>query len=435
MSHPTPQPSLRVEILSQGDEVVTGQVADTNAAWLATRLTELGLVVVRHTSVGDRLDDLVAVLQEVGARADVVLCTGGLGPTDDDLTAQAASIAFGMPLALDEVALADLIAKYARFGRRMPEVNRKQAVLPVGSERLDNDFGTAPGFALASPRAWMAFMPGVPREMKGMFEGRVVPRLRERFALVPGRLVTLRTTGYGESDLQERIGSGVGLPGGSDPFVLSFRTKLPENFVKLRFHPHVPDDEVARVAAEIAERIGSPLFASEGLSAPVAPWADPEGGELAAVVGRALVRAGHTLAVAESCTGGRVAAMCTAIPGSSAWFVEGAVTYANAAKVRMLGVPEALLAEHGAVSEPVARAMAEGLRTRSGADWALATTGVAGPDGGTADKPVGLVHIAVSGPSGTDHRALRLSGERERIQILASAGVLDLLRRTLAPVP
>jgi nicotinamide-nucleotide amidase len=424
--------TMHAEILSQGDEVVTGQVADTNAAWLSTRLTELGFTVMRHTAVGDRLPDLVAALHEVSARADLVLCTGGLGPTDDDLTIEAVSQAFSVPLALDEVALVDLLAKYERFGRRMPEVNKKQVVLPVGCDRIDNDFGTAPGFAMSGPRAWMAFMPGVPREMKGMFDGRIVPRIVERFALRPGRLVTLRTTGCGESDLQERIGVGVGLPGGSDPFVLSFRTAMPENFVKLRFGPEVSDAEITAITAGIARKIGSHLFAVEGCPGPLDLPVDTEGGDLAAVIGHLLLRAGATLAVAESCTGGRIASMCTATAGSSAWFLEGAVTYANAAKVRALGVDPALLEAHGAVSEPVARAMAEGLRSRSGATWALATTGIAGPDGGTADKPVGTVHFAIAGPSGTTHRQVRLSGDRHRIQTLASATTLDLLRRQLA---
>lgn len=429
MLHDTPPPP-RIEILSQGDEVVSGQIADTNAAWLSTRLTELGFVVARHTAAGDRLDELIALFREVGARCDAAICTGGLGPTDDDLTNEAVARAFGMPLLLDEPALADLIAKYERFGRRMPEVNRKQVLLPTGCDRLDNDHGTAPGFAVQSPRAWMAFMPGVPREMRGMFEARVVPRLLARFAITPGRLVTLRTTGCGESDLQERIGVGVGVPGSADPFVLSMRTRLPENHVKLRFHPGVSDAEVIATTREIAARVGSPLFAIEGLPEPL-PGVDSEGGELAEVVGRALVRTGATLAVAESCTGGRIASMCTAIPGSSAWFLEGAVTYANAAKERALGVSASTLAEHGAVSEPVAREMAEGLRARSGATWALSTTGVAGPTGGSPEKPVGLVHLALAGPTGTVHRVIRSSGERERIQALAAAAALDLLRRTV----
>ncbi|MCB9668658.1 MAG: CinA family nicotinamide mononucleotide deamidase-related protein [Alphaproteobacteria bacterium] len=417
------------EILSQGDEVVTGQVVDSNAAWLAEKLTHMGFLVVRHTSVGDRLADLVQAFTEASGRADVVVCSGGLGPTEDDLTAEAIAQAFGRPLALDEVALADLIAKYERFRRVMPEVNRKQAWLPEGSQRLDNDWGTAPGFAVEAGRAWMAFMPGVPREMKRMFEHRVVPLIAERFHLLPAHLVTFRTTGCGESNLQEML-TGLALPEG---VVLAFRTKLPENHVKLRFPASMPASGMAAVVDEVGGRLGRHLFTIEGAeSLELSGAFDTAGGDLAARVARQLLAREATLATAESCTGGRVAVSCTLHSGSSAWFLEGAVTYSNAAKVRQLGVPEALLEAHGAVSEPVARAMAEGIRERAGATYGLSTTGIAGPTGATPDKPVGTVHIALATPSGTEHRELHLSGERDRIQILAASAALDLLRRHLA---
>jgi nicotinamide-nucleotide amidase len=417
-----------VEILSQGDEVVTGQVADTNAAWLAEQLTALGFLVVRHTSVGDRIDDLIHAFTAAAERADLVLCTGGLGPTDDDLTAEAVATAFERPLALDQAALDDLIAKYARFRRVMPEVNRKQAWLPTGSLRLDNDHGTAPGFAVEERGAWMAFMPGVPREMRHMFADRILPVLRERFAVAPARLVTLRTTGVGESNLQERL-AGVELPVG---MVLSFRTMLPENHVKLRFPAGTSEATIQAVTADLAARIGRPLFTVEGLpEGTVLPGVDTRGGALIPALAHRLLDRGATLATAESCTGGLVAARCTSVAGSSAWFLEGAVTYSNAAKVRQLGVPEALLADHGAVSEPVARAMAEGIRSVSGATFGVSTTGIAGPGGATEGKPVGTVHIAVATPASTLHRELHLSGDRARIQSLAAAAVLDLLRRHL----
>lgn len=413
-------------ILSQGDEVVTGQVADTNAAWLAETLTDLGFLVVRHTSVGDRLQDLVDVFREAAASADVVLCTGGLGPTEDDLTAEAVAAAFDRPLALDEDALQDLLAKYARFGRVMPEVNRKQVFLPEGCTRIDNDWGTAPGFAIDTDRAWMAFMPGVPREMRRITKHRIVPALLERFEVQPARLVTVRTTGVGESNLQERL-DGLELPEG---VVLSFRTKLPENHVKLRFPPTLPLPIRQSVVRDVAARIGSPLFTVEGaqdLDLPV----DTHGGGLPDLLGRSLIAQSATLTTAESCTGGRVASACTSIAGSSAWFLEGAVTYSNAAKTRQLGVAPALLEAHGAVSEPVARAMAAGIRERAGSTYGLSTTGIAGPGGATPDKPVGTVHIALAGPEGTEHRELHLSGDRNRIQTLAASAALDLLRRHL----
>lgn len=423
------------ELLSQGDEVVTGQIADTNAAWLSQQLTDLGFTVLRHTTVGDRLDDLVAVFREIGARADVCLCTGGLGPTDDDLTAEAVARAFDRPLQLDEVALGQIEERFRSFGRAMAPVNRKQALLPAGSARLDNLWGTAPGFAFRGGRCEFACMPGVPREMTQMYAHGVVPRLQGAFALRAGRRVTLRTIGVGESDLQQVL-LGWSRPG----VTVGYRTTLPENHVKLWFDADVfpadptGDAALLQVVSEVHGLVGRWTFTIEGLGgvgAPVDALGDVGGGSLAAVVGRHLAAAGATLAVAESCTGGRLAAACTAVPGSSGWLLEGVVTYANAAKVRLLGVSEADLAAHGAVSEPVARAMAEGVRSRSGATWGLGVTGIAGPGGGTGDKPVGTVHLAIASAAGTLHRAVRLPGDRDRVQNFAVATALELLRRAL----
>jgi nicotinamide-nucleotide amidase len=435
------------EILSQGDEVVTGQTVDSNAAWLSERLTEQGFRVSRHTTVGDRMDDLVAAFTEIGARADLCVCTGGLGPTDDDLTAEAVARAFDRPLALDEVALGQIEDRFRSFGRVMAPVNRKQALLPSGSLRLENSWGTAPGFALVGGRCFFACMPGVPREMFRMFEVRVLPVITPRFELQPGRRVTLRTFGIGESDLQQAMGAW-SAPG----VTIGYRTMmpgremsghlLPENQLKLWFEASVGDEELVARVAEVRERVGRWTFTIEGLpalpqrapSGEVGPFGeiDTVGGTLAAVVGRLLAARGETLAVAESCTGGRVAAACTGIPGASDWFLEGVVAYANATKVRQLGVAESAITEHGAVSEPVARAMAEGLRARAGSTWGIGVTGIAGPGGALPDKPVGTVHVAVSGPHGTEHRALRLPGERDRVQSQAVAAALDLLRRELS---
>ncbi|NCG19743.1 MAG: competence/damage-inducible protein A [Rhodobacterales bacterium] len=411
-------------ILSQGDEVVTGQVVDTNAAWLAVALTELGFDVVGHASVGDRLTDLVQVIERASQRADVVLCTGGLGPTQDDLTAQAVAQAFNSPLVFDDVAMAHIEARYRGLGRTMPEVNRKQAWLPSGAIRLDNDWGTAPGFTLQTRGALMVFVAGVPHEMRKLWQHRIQPLLVQRFHLQPGYLVTLRTVGVGESNLQELL-HGVSL----GDAVLSFRTKLPENHVKLRFGASVSPEARLACVQRVATAIGQPVFSVEGQTdVDMAHGVDDQGGNLATVIGRALSAAVQQLAVAESCTGGRVSAACTAIPGSSAWFSEGVVTYSNAAKVRLLGVLSADLDQHGAVSEVVARQMAEGVRKRANVDYGISTTGIAGPGGGTSQKPIGLVHMALATASQTTHREVRFSGNRERIQELAAATVLDMLR-------
>lgn len=406
-------------ILSQGDEIVTGQTVDTNAAWLGTCLTELGFDVLGHHSVRDVGSEIETAVRDASRGADFVICSGGLGPTEDDLTAEAVARAFDMPLALDEVALTHIRDMYARYGRVMPEVNAKQAWLPAGCMRLDNDWGTAPGFAVEANGCLLAFVAGVPREMKALWEHRIRPLLVERFALAPGRLVTLRTTGLGESNLQERIG-----PFEHPSAVLSYRTMIPENQVKLRFRPQTPDEVVRSVSERVISRVGSSLFAVEGLEG-------YSGGSLMDVIASALLAKDETLSTAESCTGGRVAMTCTSVAGSSAWFLEGAVTYSNAAKTRQVGVDAALIARCGAVSTEVAHAMARGVRQVSGSTYGLATTGIAGPSGGSDDKPVGTVHIALATPTDLVHRKLQLGGDRQRIQILAAAAALDLLRRHL----
>lgn len=419
------------EVMSQGDEVVTGQITDTNAAWLAERLTDLGFTIVHHIGVGDRLDDLVSAFRAVSDRSDLCVCTGGLGPTDDDLTGRATATAFERPLELDEEALAQLEARYASLGRPMAAVNERQAWLPAGATRLDNDWGTAPGFALSierpAPRepSLLACLPGVPREMRSMFDARVLPLLHERFALQPARLVILRCVGVGESDLQQALGDWQ-----PSRAVISFRTKLPENHIKLRFSPDVAPAAVLTTVEEALDRVGKWVYTVQGAPGTI-PGFDTGGGSHHEVVGRLLGARGHTLAVAESCTGGRIASACTEIPGSSTWFLEGAVTYSNAAKTRVLGVPGAAISEHGAVSEPVALAMAEGMREAANATWGIGVTGVAGPGGGTPDKPVGTVHIAVDGPGGATHRRLRLPGDRNLVQRLSAAAALELLRRRL----
>lgn len=408
-------------ILSQGDEIVTGQTVDTNAAWLAERLTGLGFIVTRHASVGDRLADIIELFRS--SSEDVVVSTGGLGPTDDDLTAQAAAAAFEAPLQLDETALAQLEARYAAAGRRMSPTNRKQALLPTGSTRLDNARGTAPGFLVETGSGVLACMPGVPGEMKHMFSHEVEPMLRARFELQPERLVVLRTSGAGESVLQERIGTFE-----HPAAVLGYRTSPRENQVKLRVAESTSREEVQAMVTDLRERIGSPVFSVTGTGGPW--WNGPEG-DLPQVVGAYLTRAGATVATAESCTGGRIASLFTEVAGCSGWFIEGTVTYANISKMRLLGVDEAMLAEHGAVSRPVAIAMAEGARRQAETTYALSTTGIAGPGGGTPDKPVGTVHFALATPEGTLHRAARFLGDRARIQQLAAFSALDLLRRHL----
>ena len=406
---------VRFEVVSQGEELVSGSTVDTNAGWICALLKGRGFTAGRITVVGDELETIRDALREASRRAAVVVCTGGLGPTSDDLTTQAASLAFELALATDVVALAQVEARYAARNRPMPPANRKQAVLPHGATLLENRWGTAPGYRLdvetaASPPCLLYFLPGVPSEMKKMFETHVLPDLAARFDLPPRRTILLRCVGLPESEAAERM-AGFERPG----VQVGYRASLPEIHVKLHLDPGI---DAGPLIEETMARLGGYVFTVDG-------------GPLAQVVGRQLQNRGETVSTAESCTAGRVAADLTAVAGASAWFIGGAVVYANAEKMRQCGVSEEVLGTYGAVSDKVARALAEGIRERTGTTWGVATTGVAGPAGGTPDKPVGTVHIAVAGPSGTTSRALQLPFDRARNLQMTTALALDLLRRQL----
>lgn len=294
------QPIL--EIFSQGEEIVTGQTVDTNAAWLSEQAVQLGFKVSRHTAVGDKLDDLVALLKDIEERADVCLCTGGLGPTRDDLTAEAVSRAFGLPLVFDETAYAQICRYYSNRNRVMPETNRKQAMLPQGSLRLDNDWGTAPGFAVQTRRCWFDFLPGVPSEMRHMFTDRVTPLLNERFVLNPSRLVTIKTLGIGESDIQQRL-EDLEIP---ERVQLGFRAGVDEVQTKLLFPADHPEADTEALTGQVAARLGDFVFGVDGLT---------EGtGNLVSVVDKLMRDAGKTLAVIETASQGLLAAKCLGCP-------------------------------------------------------------------------------------------------------------------------
>ncbi|MDO9162422.1 MAG: molybdopterin-binding protein [Methylococcaceae bacterium] len=295
-----------LEIFSQGEEVVTGQVVDSNAAWLAQEAVQIGFTVTRHTSVGDKLDDLVALLREISGRADCCLCTGGLGPTTDDLTAEAVSQAFGLPLEFDETAFAQVKHFFDRRNRHMPESNRKQAMLPQGSIRLDNQWGTAPGFALQAGRCWFVFMPGVPSEMRNMYLEKVVSTLTERFVLQPQTLITIKTIGIGESDLQQRI-KPIAIP---DNVQLGFRASLAEVQTKLLFPHDYPSAAINDLVNAMVGQIGDAVFAINGLGA--------ANGDLISLLDQLMIGGKHTLAVVETVSQGMIASYCTALP----WLLE-----------------------------------------------------------------------------------------------------------------
>ena len=413
---------MKAEILTIGDELLRGEIVDSNKALLAERLLQLDIETRFQSSVRDDPADMEDALRRAARRADVVLVSGGLGPTRDDLTIDVLATAFDRKLVLHEPSLAAIRDFFARMGREMAAVNAKQAWIPEGAEALPNPIGTAPGCLLVAGEVPIFCLPGVPRELARMMDEQVLPRIEARCA---GRAVVrariLRTFGMGESNLEEAL-SGVALGG---EVTLGFRTAFPDNLLRPLARAATVAEAEAKldaVCAAIRERLGALVYA--------------EGDEpLEAVAGRLLRERGMTLAVAESCTGGLLAERVTHIAGASDYFLGGVVAYANAAKQALLGVPAELLDQHGAVSEPVARAMAEGARERFGADLALATTGVSGPGGGSAEKPVGTVCIALAREGGAHAERFVFPLDRARHRSLTAQIGLDWVRRTLLGAP
>ncbi len=287
-----------LEIFSQGEEIVTGQTVDTNAAWLSERAVNMGFTVTRHTAVGDKLNDLIALLREISVRADCCICTGGLGPTCDDLTAEAVAKAFALPLEFDEIAFAQIKQFFTIRNRGMPASNRKQALLPKGAERIDNAWGTAPGFSLQVERCWFAFIPGVPNEMRHLFLESVQPSLASRFSLRPDRLIILRTLGIGESAIQERI-SAIEIPVSVQ---LGFRASPDDVQTKLLFPHDYPEVALIGLVDKIVAELGSSIFAIDGLGR--------ASGDLVFTIDQLMIAAKHTLAVVETASQGLLAAKC-----------------------------------------------------------------------------------------------------------------------------
>jgi nicotinamide-nucleotide amidase len=413
---------MKAEVLTIGDELLRGEIIDSNKSFLSERLLRLDIETHFHSSVRDVPSDMTDALRRAVERAGVVLVSGGLGPTRDDLTIEVLAKSFDRKLALHEPSLAAIRAFYERVGREMAEVNVKQAFMPEGAEVLPNPIGTAPGCMLLVGEVSIFCMPGVPRELHRMMDEQVLPRIEARH---PGRAVVrariLRTFGMGESNLEEAL-SGVAQGG---DVTLGFRTAFPDNLLRPITRAATAaeaDARLVKVCAAIRERLG-PLIYAEG--------DEP----LEAVTGRLLREHGRTLAVAESCTGGMLGERITSVAGSSDYFLGGVVAYANAAKQTLLGVPADLLDRHGAVSEPVARAMAEGVRARFHADLGVSTTGISGPGGGSADKPVGSVCIALASATGTHVESFIFPVDRGRHRSLTTQIALDWVRRTLLGVP
>jgi nicotinamide-nucleotide amidase len=406
-------------VVTIGDELLRGEIVDSNKSFLSDRLLRLDLETARHVTVPDRVETIEEVLRDATRRARVVLVSGGLGPTRDDLTAQAAARAFHRPLVRDPAVLEGIRSFFHALGREMTQNNAKQADFPEGAMILPNPIGTAPGFLLEVEGALLFFTPGVPRELYRMMDEQILPRIESRLdenQVV--RATLLRTFGLGESNLDRELSDlAQDIPG----FTLGFRTQFPDNLVRLVVRAPSEAEAIEKlrtVVSRVRELLGD-LVLGEGER------------PLAQIVAELLIQKGLTLALAESCTGGLVASRLTDVPGSSSFLVQSVVAYANEAKRRELGVSAQDLEAFGAVSEPVARRMAEGLRARAGADLALATTGIAGPGGATEDKPVGTVYLALADLHGTVARRYQLVLDRERNRELTSQLVLDWIRRRL----
>jgi len=404
-------------IISIGNELTSGQTVDTNSAYLAEQLGVLGIETLSHVTVGD---DRAATARAITAAADeaqLVLVTGGLGPTADDLTRHALADAMGgAELVQDAASLAEMEAFFRRLGRSMADANRIQAMFPAGSRPLANACGTAPGIAARVGQAAVYVMPGVPREMRRMFAERIAPQLHGGGVAIVRR--TLHTFGAGESDVGATILDLMARD--ANPLV---GTTVAAGLISIRVTSKAATPaEAARLAdatiAEITARLGD-LVVGQGEHA------------MSAAVGELLRRREESLATAESCTGGLIGEMITDVAGASDYYLGGVVSYANAVKRDLLGVGPDILAAHGAVSEPVAIAMAEGCRKALGADWAVSATGIAGPSGGSADKPVGLVYIGLCGPGCREVRRHGFPGDRAGIRTRAALAALNHLRLAL----
>ncbi len=412
--------TIRAEVVTIGDEILFGQITDTNTAWIGTELTNIGIRVVRKTSVGDQQGAILQILHEAHQRADVIIITGGLGPTKDDITKKTLCEYFGVGMVRNPDALALVTDFFEKRGREITEINRGQADLPANAVYLQNDWGTAPGMWFEQDNTVYVSLPGVPFEMKHLMSNRVLPKLTERFDPPIIKHKMIRTVGIGESFLAERIAD--------------WEDNLPPH-IKLAYLPHFGQVRLRLTATGTDEPTLDRELANE--VAKVMPLISKhvygyDADELETVIGRLLMDKKLTLATAESCTGGYVASRITSVPGSSAYFLGSIVSYSNDVKINQLGVSAEMIQQVGAVSEVVITQMAEGVRKVLNADIGIATSGIAGPDGGTPNKPVGTIWIAVSTDQRTVTRLLKLGPYRDQNIQLTTTYVLNLLRETIS---
>lgn len=409
---------LSAEIIAVGSELLTPEKTDTNSLWLTEKLMGIGVEVKLKTIVGDDEERLEETIRDALKRSDVVITTGGLGPTEDDITRPVSARAAGRKLVYHDDLEIELRERFRRWGRDMPEINKRQAHVIDGAMVLPNPNGSAVGMMLNSDGKHLILLPGPPREMKPMFENFVLESLRAVAGDVTVVRRLLRVSGMGESAVDELIA----------PVYTSYpavQTSILFNRTEIEIHLSIAAEDRAEAEAvldeltdELSEALGPAMISKKGET-------------MEEVIGKLLKARGETLSVAESCTGGLIGMRLTEIAGSSAYFMEGAVTYSNDAKIRTLEVPAEILETHGAVSSETAEAMASGMRRRAGTDYAIAVTGVAGPDGGSDEKPVGTVFIGYADETRTKSIRFTLPGDRHLIRWRSSQAALDYLRRQI----
>ena len=407
---------LSAEIIAVGSELLTPEKTDTNSLWLTEKLMGIGVEVKLKTIVGDDEARLEETIRDALERCDIVITTGGLGPTEDDVTRQVSARAAGREIVYHEELETELRERFRRWGREMPEINKRQAYVIDGAKTLPNPHGSAVGMLLDSDGKFLVVLPGPPREMQPMFEHHVLESLRAVAGEVSAVRRVMRVSGMGESAVDEVIA----------PIYKSYpavRTSILFNRTEIEIHlsaTAATEAEAATVLDELAEKLaaalGPALFSRNGET-------------MEEVVGTLLKERGETVSVAESCTGGLIGMRLTEVAGSSEYFLEGAITYSNEAKIRTLNVPPDILEKHGAVSSETAEAMAKGIRERASSDHAIAVTGIAGPGGGSEEKPVGTVFIGYANARRTKSLRLTLPGDRYLIRWRSSQAALDYLRR------
>ncbi|GAB3015575.1 competence/damage-inducible protein A [Spirosoma pulveris] len=411
--------TVRAEVITIGDEILFGQITDTNTAWIGTQLTNIGIRVVRKSSVGDQKEAILQILAEAHQRADVIIITGGLGPTKDDITKKTLCTYFGVEMVRNETALALVTSFFEKRGREMTDLNRGQADLPANAVYIQNDWGTAPGMWFEHQDRVYVSLPGVPFEMKHLMENRILPKLTAHFQTPIIKHKMIRTVGIGESFLAERIEA--------------WEDALPEH-IKLAYLPSFGGVKLRLTATGTDNMLLDSQLAEQ--VANVMPLIEKnvygfDNDEIETVVGKLLLKNHLSLGIAESCTGGYVSAQITKVPGSSAYFWGSVISYSNSVKITQLGVLPETLEAHGAVSEETIRQMAEGVRKSLGTSVGIATSGIAGPGGGTLDKPVGTIWIACSTEQRTVTRLLKLGQYRDQNIQLTTMYVLNMLREEI----